>query len=80
MIVVYRKFMTLGGPAGTSRPIRTRAARGFTVVRRLSGWLFLAVAVAFSTILWPVARWGLSGDAKPATAGFWTSVAMGGSR
>jgi drug/metabolite transporter (DMT)-like permease len=42
----------------------------------VSGWLFLAVAVAFSTILWPVARWGLAGDAKPATAGFWTSLAM----
>ena len=43
----------------------------------MSGWLFLTVAVAFSTILWPVARWGLAGDARPVTAGFWTSLAMG---
>ena len=43
----------------------------------MTGWIFLTIAVAASTLLWPVGRWGLNGDGRPAVIGLWTSLAMG---
>ena len=43
----------------------------------MTGWLLLIVAVACSTLIWPVARWGLSGESRPAVAGLWTCLAIG---
>ena len=42
----------------------------------MTGWLLLLVAVALSTLLWPVARWGLGGASRAASVGLCTSLAM----
>ena len=43
----------------------------------MTGWVYLLVAVACSTLIWPVARWGLAGTSRPEVVGLWTSLAMG---
>jgi drug/metabolite transporter (DMT)-like permease len=43
----------------------------------LNGWLLLTLAVAASTVLWPVGRWGLHGNGRATVMGFWISVTMG---
>jgi len=37
-------------------------------------WLLLLFIVAVATVLWPIGRWALAGDGKPAAMGFWVSV------
>jgi len=38
------------------------------------GWLLLPFIVATATVLWPIGRWALAGDGKPAVMGFWVSI------
>jgi drug/metabolite transporter (DMT)-like permease len=42
-----------------------------------SAWMLLMTAVAASTVLWPVGRWGLRGDGRATVMGFWISLTMG---
>lgn len=37
-------------------------------------WLLLLFIVATATVLWPIGRWALAGDGKPAVMGFWVSI------
>lgn len=38
------------------------------------GWIYLALVIVLSTVLWPVVRWTLARDGNPRVMGFWVSL------